>query len=196
MKIHLIHGIHASRPGGNTSRLAPFFAAYGMPVFVHSYGWLPALLARWRNDEIAARIAARIADGDVCVGHSNGAAIIQIIQERHRRLAGAALVNPALDADARLDGVGWLDVYHNGCDGVVELSRFLPFNRWGGMGRTGHAGAHPAARNIDCGNTPGLPRVCGHTALFDRENLDAWGPEIARNTLRRIGIDTGAERLP
>lgn len=192
MRIHLIHGIHATRPGGNTSRLAPFFAAFGFAVVTHSYGWLPALLARWRNDAIAARIASGIADGDVCVGHSNGAAIIQIIQERHRVLAGAALVNPALDADARLDNTGWLDVYHNGCDLLVELSRLLPWHRWGGMGHHGYAGNHPDARNIDCGKTPGLPPVCGHSALFDRKRLRAWGPQIVRNVAGRVGAGGAA----
>lgn len=192
MRIHLIHGIHATRPGGNTSRLKPYFEAAGFAVVVHSYGWLPALLARFRNAAIAETIAGRIEDGDICVGHSNGATIIQIIQERHRTLAGAVLVNPALDRDAHLGHCGWVDVYYNGCDCVVGLARLLVADRWGDLGRVGYQGNDPRFRNIDCRNTPGMPPVCGHTALFDQARLTAWGPQIARNVARRIQSTEGA----
>ena len=51
------------------------------------------------------------------------------------------------------------------------------------MGHAGYEGADENIVNIDCANTPGLPRVWGHSAIFLPQNLAAWGPHIARRML-------------
>lgn len=187
MRIHTIHGIHASRPGGNTSRLAPYFRAGGFYTMVRSYGYafatpafLPGFLD-WQNSRRAARLSAAIADGDAIVCHSNGAAVAWHIQAEHRTLSALILINPALDRDIDFHNVDRVLCLHNAGDDVVGLSAAIPFTHWGAMGQRGYAGSLANVVNVDCANPPArLPRLWGHSALFDKYNLPHWGPALAR----------------
>ena len=186
MRIHLIHGIH-SNGDGLTGKLAPYFRDAGFDTFVRRYGYAfasPAILpgfVDWQNQQRAKRLAAEIADGDAIVCHSNGAAVAYYIQAEHRALSALILINPALDRDTDFHNTERVLCLHNAGDDVVGLSAALPFNHWGAMGRDGYAGSLANVVNADCANPPdGLPKLWGHSALFEPENLRAWGPALAR----------------
>ncbi len=195
MRIHLIHGIH-SNGAGNTGKLAPAFRAAGFDVFVRRYGYAfasPAFIPKlvdWQNARRAKRLAETIADGDAIVCHSNGAAVAHCIQAEHRELSAIILINPALDRDTDFHNTGRVLCLHNAGDDVVGLSSILPFNAWGAMGRDGYSGTLNNVVNVDCANPPrGLPRLWGHSALFDKYNLPHWGPALAREMKIMIGAE-------
>lgn len=186
MRIHLIHGIH-SNGAGNTGKLAPYFRDAGFDVFARRYGYAfasPAFLpgfVNWQNQRRAKRLAETIADGDAIVCHSNGAAVAYYIQADHRELSALILINPALDRDTEFHNVRRVLCLHNEGDDVVGLSAALPFNHWGMMGRDGYTGSLANVVNVDCAApAEGLPALWGHSALFEPENLRAWGPALAR----------------
>lgn len=185
MRVHLIHGIH-SNGVGNTGKLAPYFRDAGFDVFARRYGWAfasPAILpglVNWQNERRAKRLAETIADGDAIVCHSNGAAVAYCIQADHRELSALILINPALDRDTDFHNVERVLCLHNEGDDVVGLSAALPLNHWGMMGKTGYSGSLANVVNVDCANPPaGLPKLWGHSALFDKYNLPHWGPALA-----------------
>lgn len=185
MRVHLIHGIH-SNGVGNTGKLAPAFRDAGFDVFARRYGWAfasPAILpglVNWQNGRRAKRLAETIADGDAIVCHSNGAAVAYCIQADHRELSALILINPALDRDTEFHNTRRVLCLHNAGDDVVCLSAALPFNHWGMMGRDGYTGSLANVVNVDCANPPaGLPKLWGHSALFDKYNLPHWGPALA-----------------
>lgn len=185
MRVHLIHGIH-SNGVGNTGKLAPYFRAAGFDVFARRYGWAfasPAILpglVNWQNERRAKRLAETIADGDAIVCHSNGAAVAYCIQADHRELSALILINPALDRDTDFHNVERVLCLHNEGDDVVGLSAALPLNHWGMMGKTGYSGSLANVVNVNCAEPPdGLPKLWGHSALFDKYNLPHWGPALA-----------------
>ena len=184
MRLHTIHGIHANKPGGRTSQLAPYFRAAGFDVFVRSYGLDLAILSGltdWLNSRRAARLAKTIDHGDAIICHSNGAAVAWHIQNDHRELSALILNNPALDADRHFNNVGRVLCLHNAGDDVVSWSAIVPLSSWGAMGRDGYTGPAVNVVNVDCANPPdGLPRLWGHSDLFERGHLEHWGPALAR----------------
>lgn len=186
MRIHLIHGIH-SNGVGNTGKLAPAFREAGFDVFARRYGWAfasPAILpglVNWQNGRRAKRLAETIADGDAIVCHSNGAAVAYEIQAEHRELSAIILINPALDRDTDFHNTARVLCLHNAGDDVVGLSAALPFNHWGMMGRDGYSGSLANVVNVDCAVPPdGLPKLWGHSDLFEPDKLRVWGPALAR----------------
>lgn len=193
MRVHLIHGIH-SNGVGNTGKLAPYFRDAGFDVFARRYGWAfasPAILpglVDWQNQRRAKRLAETIADGDAIICHSNGAAVAWYIQAEHRELSALILVNPALDRDADFHNVTRVLCLHNAGDDVVGWSSLVPFSSWGAMGRDGYAGTLANVVNVDGANPPdGLPKLWGHSALFDDYCLPHWGPALARELFIMIG---------
>ena len=198
MRIHLIHGIR-SNGVGNTGKLAPYFRDDGFDVFARRYGYAfasPAFLpgfVNWQNQGRAKRLSETIDDGDAIVCHSNGAAVAYLIQADHRELSALILINPALDRDTDFLNTGRVLCLHNAGDDVVGLSAALPFNHWGAMGRDGYAGTLNNVVNVDCANPPdGLPRLWGHSDLFEPGHIEEWGPALAREMKLMTGREEHA----
>lgn len=185
MKIHLIHGIHATTPGGNTAKLAVYFRAMGHEPVVHSYGYAFAstsFLPGWTNHlnrKRAAKLAPLIADGDAVCCHSNGAAVTYCLMQL-RWLSRVVMVQPALDEDVLFPDLTRVLCIYNAFDEVVGASMILPGNYWGGMGKLGYKG--PGPHNVEswdaCDPPHGLPPYKGHLDMFDRKNIAAWGTTI------------------
>lgn len=201
MRVHLIHGIH-SNGVGNTGKLAPYFRDGGFDTFARTYGYawaspafLPGLVD-WQNQRRAKRLAETIADGDAIVCHSNGAAVSHWIQAEHRELSAVILINPALDRDTDFHNVARVLCLHNAGDDVVGLSSVIPFSAWGAMGRDGYAGSLANVVNVDCANPPkGLPKLWGHSALFEPEKLLHWGPALAREMGVMVAKGSGVQSM-
>lgn len=186
MTIHLIHGIHATKPGGNTAKLAIYLRAMGHEVEVHAYGYAFAstsALPGWTNHlnrGRAEKIARRVKDGDSVVCHSNGAAVTYLLQEPPLRvLNSVVLIQPALDRDAMFHNTGRVLCIYNEQDDVVGLSAILPGNYWGAMGKQGPDDAHCNMEAWDSLAPPhGLMPYGGHSDLFKKENIAAWATTI------------------
>lgn len=185
MKVHLIHGIHTSQPGGTVAKLKPFFEGAGYEVVVHNYGYAHALTARFINPFRAIWLATKIEDGDVVVGHSNGCTLAWMISNKYRNNLGLVYINPALDDDAESYNSKWVNVYFNKGDEVVHWSKLLFAHPWGEMGRVGYTGLeNDEVLNVDCGVT-GAWAVHGHSDLFSDYNIVYWGPRIVNDVLTR-----------
>jgi len=166
----------------------------GFDVMVRSYGYALALtsgLTDWLNRRRARKLSAAIQEGDAIVCHSNGAAVAYYIQAEHRSLSALILINPALDRDTDFHNVERVLCLHNAGDDVVGWSALAPFSIWGAMGRDGYAGSLANVVNVDCANPPpGLPKLWGHSALFDKYNLPHWGPALAREMKVMTGMES------
>jgi hypothetical protein len=158
VKLHLIHGIHATRKSA-TNQLAPYYRNQGFEVVVHNYGYalaMPRFFGDWLNDKRAEKIAKKIEDGDMVVGHSNGTTIFHIIQKKYRKISASVLFQPALDNDATFTGTDRVLVIYNDADDVVEQSRLAWFSSWGNMGRVGYKGE---GKNVECWDAKNPPEV-------------------------------------
>lgn len=179
-RIVVVHGIHAAEGESHVWQLRPGLEAEtGLEVGVFEYGFMSFWSARFRNSKIAERLAAIVQPGDVIVNHSNGAAVTYLAcRDFGMRPSVVACVNPALDNDLLFRGASETDVYYNAGDTWVGLASILIGHVWGDMGKVGYKGQHPGVHNIDCGNTPGMPKVDGHIDLFSAGKADLWSRYI------------------
>lgn len=182
MKIHFIHGIHPSQPGGTVAKLVPYFNAgqtWGLyNLKVHEYGAAYAVTSRFLNPGRAEYISQSVDPGDVIIAHSNGCSITNLIG-KYRTPGQVYLINPALDDDTEFSaGLGEIYVLYNSGDKAVPWAKILFHHPWGDMGRDGYKGNDKRVRNIDCGNSIGLPRLSGHSALFAPGNIGPWAAYI------------------
>ena len=186
MKIHLIHGIHTGAGDTEVRDLIPYLAARGYEVVSPEYGFIFGLETRRINRVIIGTLLPYIEPGDICVGHSNGCCIAYELMLAGAPMRGAVFINAALNRSiTRLPHVKWIDVYYNAGDQITEVAGIVqkligsPVDQyWGEMGHAGYDGQDPGIVNIDCGNTPPLPVVSGHSDIFSKLRA-AWGPFIA-----------------
>lgn len=190
--IHFVHGIHATRKPA-TSQLAPYvkeyFAERGIKVEikVHSYGYALALprffTGDWLNNRHAKKIAEKVKDGDIMLGHSNGTTINYLVQRDHRKLLALVLFQAALDNDVSFAGTNQVLVIYNEKDDVVEQSRWARFNSWGNMGRVGYKGPGQNVVQWDSMNPPNVPPLpyAEHCGFVDNgpEVLESWARAVA-----------------
>jgi hypothetical protein len=182
-KIHLVHGIRTGGPAQAPELLIPYLKASGFDVRYPDYGFELEIETRFVNAMIVGAIQPYIDAQDICIGHSNGCAIIYELMARKTVMAGAVFINGALTQNlVRPAWVPWIDVYWNAGDEITEVAKFgasigIFDHDWGELGHAGYAGADPAVININCGRTPNLPAVSGHSDIFTK--LYAWGPAIA-----------------
>lgn len=184
-RVVLIHGAHfRKRDKDNLRRLAVAFRATGFCPVLPTYGFLPALVLgmfRWLDDRIADAMAGFIREDDILLGHSNGATLVYLISQRVK-IKGAILVNAALDSD-RVPNAQFIHVYFNRGDILTRIARFFPWSPWGAMGGEGYTGHDWRVTNFDQANTPGMPKLNGHSDVFKRPNVRPWGRYMAERCL-------------
>jgi pimeloyl-ACP methyl ester carboxylesterase len=179
--IHLIHGIRTD-PVSVVEGLIPYLKTVG-DVCYPDYGYLLELETSIVNPMIVGALQPYILEGDIIVGHSNGAAIAYELMNRGARVSGLVFINAALQPKlTRSVGTKWIDVYFNEGDEITVAAQIaeqlhIVDPNWGECGHSGYQGTDPAIVNIDCGATPGMPVVSGHSDFFS--HLLAWGPYLA-----------------
>jgi hypothetical protein len=179
--IHLIHGIHTEGVSP-IDALIPFIPA---PIAYPDYGWIAGLETKVANPIIVGCLMPYIARSDILIGHSNGCAIAYDLMNRGVAVAGAIFINGALEQNiTRPAGCPWIDVYYNEGDDITEAAKLgaelgLTDPVWGEMGHAGYRGADAKITNINCGGTPGLPYVSGHSDFFVASKLAWWGPFLS-----------------
>ncbi len=195
MIIHVIHGIETEAGSTTVPALFPYLEQFG-EIKYPDYGWIGLLESKRLNPVIVGSLRSYVADGDIIVGHSNGCAIAYRLLQTGVLVRALVLINGALIRNIQIPtGVTFVHCYWNSGDTITieamlgaDLSLVDP--NWGDMGHAGYLGADPRVLNVDCGNTLGMPKVSGHSALFDPFNLEAWGPQIADNIRR--GLNGGS----
>lgn len=162
-KVILVHGFNVRDKGERTvNKLRPYLELSGFKVVPFTYGWLGLFGVRFLTRAIALRLASLINPGDVAIGHSNGANVINRAAWEYSAPFGSVFyINPALDRDMPLAPQIYKGyVYHTPKDKVVRLSTLLPAHDWGDMGAVGYQGPQQSRyHNI---NTA----VEGHSAIF------------------------------
>jgi hypothetical protein len=197
VKIHLVHGIHSGPNDPMVPGLVPYLQKTGLQVAAPNYGYILGIEAARMNPMIEGVLAPYIDPDDILVGHSNGCAIIYELM-KHGNRNGIVFINPALDADLPFlahSEFRWMHVYYNAGDTLTEVAEIAEWagiapRCWGDMGHDGYKGHDKRVRNIDCGNTEGMPKVNGHSDIFTAANLPQWGAFIAngiRDTLTEGG---------
>jgi hypothetical protein len=205
MKVHVVHGI-LCRPGcSGLLNLVPYLRAAGLDCRVPDYGLITAVETNVANPLIRRTLLPYIEPGDLYIGHSNGCAIGYELLKLGAPLAGVTFINGALKRDISLPAPptpSWLDVYYNEGDdatvaAVIGAKLGLTDPVWGEMGHAGYAGADARVTNIDAGkSSPGrvcldgtqdLPRVLGHSAIFEPAKLGAgWARFITSRILAHL----------
>ena len=191
MIIRLIHGIHSPEGDNNVAAFAPIpqHTLPGAHVTVFSYGFMGFWQARWRNDEVAKKLAfvksGNTGEKEIWVTHSNGAAVAYMAVKQYGARPNAIFnFNPALDR-WRVAPVNWVETVHSEQDYAVNVARFLPFHIWGDQGRVGiqktltkpvehhHYVTHNASK------FPGFMRYYTHTGAFSAARRQSWAYFIA-----------------
>lgn len=184
--IHLIHGFNVT-DGGKKSvgRLRRFLKNSAL----HNYGWVGPFLLRFKNKETVEELLPKIREGDVCVGHSNGALICYNLVERGAPVSKVVLIQPALRRDSKWPvDVEVLCVW-NPKDWAVSLGRvwsgivsLLTPGRhgWGAAGRHGLDQKTPNITQWNTADGQWKVTAKGHSTILTNDRcLRYWGPKIA-----------------
>lgn len=191
MKIHLIHGIHTEGVSP-VEGLIPYLAEW--EVLYPDYGYILGLETRIVNPLVVGSLQPYIAPDDVLIGHSNGCAIAYDLMMRGVKVAGAVFINAALESNvSRPASCPWIHVYYNPGDQVTEAAQIaqrlgVVDPVWGEMGHIGYTGKDPMIATTNCGASPPLPVVCGHSDFFSpHTSLPGWGIYLANDLRTRLG---------
>lgn len=181
--IHLIHGIH-TQGASPVQGLIPYLCAAGFEVRYPDYGWIAGVETKIANPIICGTLLPYIAPDDILIGHSNGCAIAYGLMQRGAKVAGAVFINGALEQSIS-PLAPWIEVYFNPGDDVTEAAKIgaaigVTDKVWGQLGHAGYDGKDPAITNINCGSTPGMPAVSGHSDFFTPGKLAAWAPFLVQ----------------
>lgn len=183
-RIWIIHGIHQNDSDTWHKEMQRCLTAEGFDVKIFTYGYAYALLTWFQNPIRARKLAEKLHNGDVVIGHSNGCDIIQRASNLRpfMHLKGAFFFNPALDPDATLGcSFDYVKVIHNSGDVAVKIAKLFPAHPWGEMGAVGYQGiSWWKYQNINSFD-PGLPlerRYYGHSGF--QRSIPAWSRWIAK----------------
>lgn len=172
--------------------LIPYLTQVGLEVTYVDYGFVLGLETKLSNPLVWRTMHPFIEDGDILIGHSNGAAISYDLMNAGAKVKGCVFINGALDPRiTRAVGVEFIDVYYNPGDTITEVAQLAAQLGWtdpvwGQMGHVGYWGTDKAITSINCGATPNMPVVSGHSDFFTPTNLQAWGPFLAKRLTTEI----------
>jgi hypothetical protein len=189
LKVVLLPGIHTEAVSCVES-LIPFLTQGGITTIFCDYGFVFGLETKLSNPLVWRSVLPFIDPGSVLIGHSNGAAIAYDLMNAGAKVKGCVFINGALDPRVtRAAGVDFIDVYYNPGDELTEVAQLaeqigIVDPVWGQMGHVGYWGVDPAITSINCGATPGLPTVSGHSAFFTPGNITAWGPYLVKRLVQ------------
>lgn len=201
----LVHGF--ANPAGKhtTKKLKAGFEALGCDVESWDYWWhsgwysfLPSLIqVRLANKAIGYGLRRYLLVQSlrykhiVCIGHSNGAAIIWIASQSWKdengkewpgaKMDSVVLLNPALDVDRAFgERVEQISCIHTPFDIPTRVSEAFLLHWWGRAGAEGFKINDPRVVNIDSSTHKDFP-IRTHSGIMEDENLKGyWEKEIQR----------------
>ena len=154
----------------------PYVQAVGATVFNWNYGWILAKTAR--NSGIVDRVVDFVQfmqahtryDRAVLIGHSNGCEIAWSVSRRTPLVVGLCLNNAALNADTRFpERLKFVHNWYTPHDKAVWVAKWIPFNRWGGLGAQAYAGVSSNVKNFNKG--VGKPHSESHSDTYTNQKL-------------------------
>ena len=136
----VLHGFNVSDGGvGSIDRLIPHLRAAGFDAVEFDYGWLGPLGVKALDGRLGRLLAKIVRPGDVVVAHSNGCCIAQLAAEAGAPFSVMSFISPALDRDRALPAhIPARHVWFTPSDEWVGKARWIPFTRWGDMGKVGY----------------------------------------------------------
>ncbi len=183
--VHLVHGIH-TEPDSPVKGLIPYLRTAGFIVRYPEYGYELAVETLYLNPIIEGVMMPYVEPGDILIGHSNGCAISYHMMQQGAPAIGAVFINGALEQTLKRPiGCAFIDVYYNPGDEVTEIAKIggefgIFDDDWGELGHGGYIGNDGLIENFNCGATPGMPVVSGHSDFFTPSKLAQWGPFLAK----------------
>jgi hypothetical protein len=190
VKIILIHGIHTEGVS-LVEGMIPYLSQW--EVKYPDYGYILGVESRIVNPLIVGSIQPFVDPDDILIGHSNGCAIAYEIMRLGAKVAGAVFINAALQSNiSRPATCPWLHVYYNPGDQITEAAQIaarlgIVDPIWGEMGHSGYSGTDKNIISTNCGATPPLPSVSGHSDFFSpHTNLAGWSTYVANDIKARI----------
>jgi pimeloyl-ACP methyl ester carboxylesterase len=185
----LIHGIR-TEPNSPVKGLIQYLEAAGHTVKYPEYGYELAIETRIFNPAIVGILLPFIEPGSILIGHSNGCAISQALIMAGAPVKGAVFINGALETNFPIPAsLEFVDCFFNSGDDITEIAKLgeelnIYPGDWGALGHFGYQGNDPRVTNFDCGNTPNMPVIHGHSDIFTPEKLAIWGPFLAGRLTR------------
>lgn len=170
MSVVLCHGFNVRDGGkGTTDTLKALVERSGHTVLEADYGFFGLFAVRFFSDNIAQVISGMTPEGSIGVGHSNGCNILLQASEFGASFDKLIFINPALDNDFVVpEQIKEVVVIHNKEDNVVQISKFIPFHRWGNAGKVGYKGQDAKVTNIEFCTTGSNP----HSDVFVAEDFE------------------------
>lgn len=159
-----VHGFNVEDDGEKTiNKLEEYVEK--RHVLHGNYGHFGLFGVRFFNKNIARTISGMTPSDTVAIGHSNGCTILVRAAEYGAKFSRLILINPALNRDMDFpEHIERIDIFHNIDDTTVSWSKWLPFHRWGAMGRYGSSSKDPRVFNHE---TKKLFNVSGHSTIFN-----------------------------
>jgi hypothetical protein len=153
----LCHGFNIKDGGkATTDMLRKPSEDAGFTVLEADYGHTSLIAVRFFSDNIASVVAGMTPQRSIGVGHSNGCNILLQAAEQGASFDTLIFINPALNNDFKVPmQVNKVIVIHNIDDNVVQMSKFLPFHRWGNAGKVGYQGNDSRVENVEIGTKDG-----------------------------------------
>lgn len=135
----VLHGFNVRDGGqGSIDKLIPHLRSAGYDPVEFDYGWLGPLGVKCLDGRLGKLLAKLVRPGDVVVAHSNGCCIAQLAAEAGAPFDLMVFISPALDRDTPLPSqVRERHVWFTTSDEWVGKARWIPFVRWGDMGKVG-----------------------------------------------------------
>lgn len=183
---HVLHGFNVRDNGlGSTCKLLPGLREAGLTPYPHDMGVLGIADLRCRNRELVNSLLPLIADGDVLIGHSNGALLCHELMRSGARPSAVVTINPAMKRNT--EWPEWLPVLclHAKDDYTVRIG--LLWSKIASMRQAGHgwgaAGRHgfecERVKNIEISRHKIAP-ASGHSGTFADGVVDYWAYRMGR----------------
>ena len=179
MRYVLIHGIETSGEH-SVDRIGAILSRKGHhveDVELIQTRWFNSRSKRIRNENLR-RIRAVCQPGDNLIAHSNGCRLAYDLMDGGTKFGNVYLFAPALDSMVTFRRCCYdkITVWCNPHDKAILAAKYLPFHRWGAMGRTGYRGVSEDVQTLVRPSRKGI----GHGHYFDGEFLtDALGEIMA-----------------
>jgi len=194
IKAFFVHGFNVKDNGASTiGKMLPFFANANISTQMITYGHFNLFEPRWENKAVAQRLKDSIQEARdegykiIVIAHSNGCDITQRAAEQGAVIDKAVLISAAIDNNIEFaPSIKSVDVWHSRKDWVLFLAKFMPFNRWGEMGRTGATRYDKRVKNFDRSQNYDAPSSW-HSDLFASPLIEYFGPIILTESLLRLG---------
>ncbi len=190
-EIHLLHGFNVRDQGLRTvGQVRDEFEEVGYTVRSLTYGYFFRARVRLCTRGVAKMLACLAPPGSVLIAHSHGCLTAVQAVEEGAKYSYLVLVNPALNRGCRFPStLKHVDVWYSPHDRAVMLARWIPWSRWGDMGRVGYKGPTDArVRSFDMESVMHLDKM-RHSDIWRHDHAQKKLVEITTGRIRGMQVN-------